>query len=83
MIADASGCTNYDDATDNDDDDDDDDFLLSYSLKTRTLELIICTECTQYKTFIAAHNRTSLTLVTRTYLCKMENYSDTVLVKNC
>ena len=34
---------------------------LSYSLKTRTLELIICTECIQYKTFIAAHNRTSLT----------------------
>ena len=34
---------------------------LSYSLKTRTLELIFCTECIQYKTFIAAHNRTSLT----------------------
>ena len=34
---------------------------LSYSFKTRTLELIICTECIQYKTIIAAHNRTSLT----------------------
>ena len=34
---------------------------LSYSLKTRTLELIICTECIQYKTFITAHNQDLLT----------------------